>query len=113
MKKDLIFVEHILESIENIENFVKWVSKENFEENKEKQSALIRQIEIIGEAAKNISPRTKKEGEGIGWREIIDTRDKMIHNYFGVDLDIVWDIVKIDIPKLKNQMISLRKKVND
>jgi len=103
-KDFLIFIKHILESIENIELFMKNVEKSKFLKDKEKQSAVVRQIEIIGEAVKNLPPSFTKKYPDVSWKEIVGTRDKMIHHYFGVDLEVVWDIVKEDLPSLKSQI---------
>ena len=102
MKKDVkIFLNHILESIENIETFSKDITKNEFMNNRFNQNAIIRELEIIGEASRNIPDNFRKKHSDIIWKDIIGTRDKLIHNYFGVDLEIVWDIIKNDIPKLK------------
>ena len=108
MKDDLIFIEHILESITAIENFSKGLKKEDLHSNRLKKSALVREIEIIGEASKNVSENIKKKYNKIPWREISGTRDKMIHHYFGVDLNIVWDIIKVNIPELKKQIQKIK-----
>ena len=105
MKKDpLIFIEHITESIENIELYSKDVSKDNFLKDKKIQDAVVRRLEVIGEAVKNLPKDFIKKYPDIFWKEIIGTRDKIIHHYFGVDLDIMWVIIKKDIPKLKNKI---------
>ena len=109
-KNDLVFIEHILESIKAIENFSKNLSKAELASNRLKQSAIIREIEIIGEAVKNISESLKKEYQEIKWRDIAGTRDKMIHHYFGVDLDIVWNIIHQDLLLLKKQIINIKNK---
>jgi len=109
-KESLIFIEHILENIEDIETFSKGLSRENLETNILKQKAIIRSIEIIGEAVRNLSDSFKKKYPEIPWREIVGTRDKMIHNYFGVDLDIVWGIIKGDIFELKKQIKEILEK---
>ena len=69
-----------------------------------------RNIEIIGEAVKSISDNIKRRYPEIEWREIAKTRDKLIHSYFGVDLDVVWDIVTIDIPRLRQQIEEIIEK---
>lgn len=107
-KDDSIFVEHILESIEAVEKFSKGMTRSELVKNRLKQSAIIREIEVIGEAVKNISKSIKEKYKNISWREISGTRDKMIHHYFGIDLEIVWEIVKIGLPELKKQMIKIR-----
>ncbi|MBU0907098.1 MAG: DUF86 domain-containing protein [Nanoarchaeota archaeon] len=108
-RESLIFVEHILESIKDIENFIKGVSRESFMKNKEKQSAVVRQIEIIGEASKNLPENFKEKYPEISWKEIIGSRDKIIHHYFGVDLGIVWEIVTINLLTLKKQIKDILK----
>jgi uncharacterized protein with HEPN domain len=108
-KESIIFIEHIIECIENIELFTKGVSKEDFLKNKEKQSAIIRQIEIIGEAVKNISESFKSNYSNILWKDIAGMRDKLMHHYFGIDLEIVWKTIKEDIPLLKSQILNIKR----
>ena len=108
-KDDSAFIEHILESICAIETFSRDLSKEELISNRLKQSAIVREIEIIGEAVKNISENLKEKYLEVRWKDIVGTRDKMIHHYFGVDLDIVWEIIKRDLPILKKQMERVRK----
>ena len=67
-------------------------------------------MEIIGEAAKQISDSLKKKYTSIPWKEIMGMRDKLIHHYFGVDLDLVWDTIKKDLPKLEKDLIKILKK---
>ena len=105
MKKEpLIFIKHILESIENIEDFMKGVSRNHFLRNKEKQNAVIREIEIIGEAAKNIPAGFRRKNADIPWKDISGMRDKLIHHYFGVNLETVWKAIKEDLPDLKEKI---------
>jgi len=110
-KESCIFIEHILESIKDIESFTKETSKGAFFKNKEKQNAVVRSLEVIGEAVKNIPNNLKEKYSYVHWREIAGTRDKIIHHYFGVDLNIVWDIVKINIPDLKIKISKIKKDV--
>ncbi len=108
MEKDnSVFIKHILDSINAIEDFSKDISKDKLESSRLIQSAVVREIQIIGEAVKNISTSFKQEHSEIPWKEIMGTRDKMIHHYFGVDLDILWNIIKKDLPLLKKQLINL------
>lgn len=67
------------------------------------QDAVIRQIEIIGEASKQISPELKKKHSDVPWKDISGMRDKLIHSYLGVDVESVWATVEKDLPKLKQQ----------
>jgi len=108
-KGDLIFIEHMLESINAIEDFSKGLTKDKLISSRLRQSAIVREIEIIGEAAKNISNSLKKKYKEIAWRDIAGTRDKMIHHYFGVDLDIVFGIIKNDLSALKKQILKIKK----
>jgi uncharacterized protein with HEPN domain len=72
--------------------------------NKEKQNALIRSIEIIGEATKNLSSDFRKKHPSVPWKKIAGMRDRLTHHYFGVDFTRVWNVVKDDLPKLKKQI---------
>ncbi len=110
-KDDLAFIEHILDSINAIKEFSKNISKEELISNRLKQSAIVREIEIIGEAVKNMSESLKNKHPEIEWKEIVGTRDKMIHHYFGVDLNIVWDIIKINLPDLKDKILNIKKEL--
>ena len=111
MKKEhLIFIEHILESIKDIESYSQSISKNKFFGDKKSQDAIVRRIEIIGEAVKNLPIEFTNKYPFIPWSEIARTRDKMIHHYFGVDLDAVWDIVKEDLPELKKDIKEILEK---
>lgn len=78
-----------------------------------KQRAFIRSLEIIGEASKNISAGLKKNHPEIEWRLIAGMRDKLIHHYFGVKLEIVWDVLTNEIPPLKDKMERLFREVEE
>lgn len=107
-KDDIVFIEHILESIYAIKDFSNNLSREELDSNRLKRSAIVREIEIIGEAAKNISDTLKENHKEVEWKDIAGARDKMIHHYFGVDLNIVWRIIKEDLPVLKKQIINIK-----
>lgn len=112
MKKgDLVFIEHILDSIRAIEDFSKNITPEELISNRMKRSAIVREIEIIGEAVKNISESTKNNYKEVKWKDIASARDKMIHHYFGIDLNIIWEIIKKDLPLLKEQIEKIRKEI--
>ncbi len=112
MNKDpLVFISHIIDSIKDIEHFMKNVSKELFFKNKEKRSAVIRQIEVIGEAVKNLPSDFKDRNPNIPWKDIVGMRDKLMHHYFGVDLETIWKTVNRDIPVLKKQVQDIMKEL--
>ena len=113
MKKNLkIFLTHILDSINLIEEYIKGKSKLDFLKSKQLQDSVIRRIEIIGEAIKNIPNDIKKNYSQIPWKEITGMRDILIHQYFGVDLDLTWQVIDKDLPRLKRQILDIRKKMD-
>lgn len=103
-KDDSVYIRHILDAISRIERYVSGVEEKEFQNNEMMQDAIIRQIEIIGEASKKLSSDTKDAYKDIEWKDIAGMRDKLIHDYFGVDLQSVWDTATIDIPKLKQSL---------
>lgn len=114
MKKEaLVFIGHIVESIANIEAFMAGVTESEFRTNKEKQSAIVRQIEIIGEAVKNLPSSLRNAYPLVPWKDIAGMRDKLMHHYFSVDLEVVLKVVKKDIPILKQNMIRVKKDLEE
>lgn len=108
MKKDPeVFIRHIQVSIEYIEKHTKRFTKARFGRDVKTQDAVIRRIQIIGEAVKNLPKSYKTKHSAIPWREIAGMRDRLIHGYFGVNLDTVWKTIKQDIPRLKKQISPL------
>ena len=105
IKNDQVYLDHILEAISKIENFLSGISKSDFDKNPLVQDAVIRNFEIIGEATKKISKQFTQSHPEIPWQEMAGMRDKLIHDYLDVDLDVVWRTVEIDLPLLK-ELIS-------
>jgi uncharacterized protein with HEPN domain len=92
---------HILESIEEIEKYTAGSNLEVFLQNSMMKFASVKQIEIIGEAANYISEETKNKFSDIQWRQITGLRHVLVHEYFGVDSKLIWQIITDDIPELK------------
>ncbi len=113
MRRDRAYLKHILEAITNIEKFVEGLTKEGFFENVEKQYAVLRGLEIIGEATKNLSKDLKVKYREIPWRDIAGMRDKLIHEYFGVDLELVWVTIEDKLPEFKKQILKILKEIED
>jgi uncharacterized protein with HEPN domain len=111
VKKDnSAYLRHIQDAISRIENYIQGIGYKEFMDNHLIQDGVIRQIQIIGEATKRLSDEIKEEHPGIPWKDIMGMRDKLIHDYFGVDLDAVWDTAKQDIPALKSKLIGIIEK---
>jgi len=99
-------LEDILEAINRIELFTKGMGQEELLDDLKTQDAVLRNLEIIGEAVKNISIDIKDDNPQVEWRKIGGMRDKIIHMYFGVNWDIVWDVVENKLPKLEKDVHS-------
>ena len=105
MSKDpFVYVAHVQESIDMLQQYFDGVTKAAFMKNKQLEDAAVRRIEIIGEAVKQLPSAFRNARPSIRWSNIARMRDKLIHRYFGVSLDAVWDVVKHDLPILKKQL---------
>ena len=94
MKDDLVYIDHILTSISKIRSYTQNMSLTDFANNEMAQDAVIRNVEIVGEATRKISMEMKSRYHEIPWKEMSGMRDKLIHDYFGINIDIVWDVAK-------------------
>ena len=101
MKDQRLYLGHILESITAIENYTVGCNKQEFLQQPEKQDAVIRRLEVIGEAARHLSDGLFKATAQIEWRAVKAMRNFLIHEYFRVDLNLVWKVVKKDLPQMK------------
>ncbi len=104
IKEDKVYLKHIMNEIIKIEKSAKNISQEDFKKDDNIQDATIRRIEIIGEATKNVSIKLKNAHPEIEWKKIAGTRDVLIHAYFSVDIELTWNIVKIQLPDLKEKI---------
>lgn len=105
MNKDTtVYIHHILLSIDRILEFTDGKSWEDFSKSYLLQDAVIRNLEIIGEASKKVSEAFKKDHPEIAWKKMAGMRDRLIHDYMGVDIAAVWAVVVEILPNLRNQL---------
>lgn len=107
MKDEKVYVEQMLDSITKIEIFTRDMNQEVFLSDIKTQSAVIMQLSIIGELVKKLSGETKQKVD-LPWKEITGFRDRAIHDYFGMDLVVIWNTVITDVPVLKTELIKLK-----
>ena len=105
----LDYLSDILEAISDLNYFVAGMNFETFSSDKKTVNAVIRSLEVIGEAVKKLPISVRDEYPDIPWAEIAGMRDKLIHEYFGVDIEIVWETVKGDLSGLKDAVMTLLK----
>jgi uncharacterized protein with HEPN domain len=108
------YLEHIAEAIERATSYLQPLKDlAALQQNRQVQDAVVRNIEIIGEAASNIQkmdPRFAADHPELPWIEMRGMRNKVIHNYFDVDWEVIWNTIKVDLPRLKNQIDVLLKR---
>jgi len=109
MKSDTVYLEQILESIGKIRQFVKGMDRDAFLKDQKTQSAVIMQLALIGELAKKVSAPTK-EAVKIPWKEIAGFRDRAIHDYYQIDLQVAWDTITLDLEPLAKAVEEYLKK---
>jgi uncharacterized protein with HEPN domain len=103
MKNDLVYLQHMLDAIQKIESYAA-VGFDTFMSASHWQDAIIRQLEILGEATKRLSPELRSQHDNVPWRRIAGLRDVLIHDYMGVDLVAVWEVTQQHLPPLKEQL---------
>jgi uncharacterized protein with HEPN domain len=114
MKREYsLFVKDILEAMEKIEEFVGSMDFDEFVGDDKTASAVVRKLEIIGEASKNIPKPIQQKYEKLPWKEMARMRDKISHAYFGVDYEIVWKVIKEKLPEIKPSIRKILKETQE
>jgi len=106
VSRDALYLRHILDAIQKIERYAE-IGHDEFLAESLRHDAVIRQIEIIGEAAKRLSPQVTGRSPDVPWRQVAGMRDVLIHNYMGVDLESVWNVLQHDLPLLRKTVEEL------
>ncbi len=110
MKRNEVFVRHILDEINFIVKKSKELKYDDLIRDETLKRAFLRSLEVIGEATKNISIDFRRDHPHIKWKELAGLRDKLIHEYFGVKWEIVWDVIENLVPNLKEQIETILKR---
>lgn len=114
MKRDCrLYLDDILESIDKIEKYTEGLTIEQFSSDDKTIDAVIRNFAIIGEAAKHIPQSVRKKHPGIPWKEMTGMRDKLIHEYFGVRFDVVWDTIRKRLHEVRPQIEAVLNQLNE
>lgn len=103
-REDTVILQDIVEAIERVETYTKGMSYQQFISDRKTQDAVVRNLEIVGEATKNLTEKTKQQNPDVSWKSMAGMRDKLIHDYFGVNYDVVWTIINEDLEELSSSL---------
>lgn len=106
-KQPKVFIQHMLDSIMLIEKYLQGKTKDDFLSSEQLQDAVIRRLEIIGEAVKNLPEEIFKKHPALPWKQVAGMRDILIHQYFGIDLELTWEVIQVEVPALKSKLETL------
>ena len=106
MKDDRVYLQHVRDALNDITGYA-GAGRDAFFAERMRQDATLRKLEVIGQAVKNLSDATKSRQPEIPWKQIAGMRDKVIHDYFGVNLEIVWAVIEKELPKLERAIHAL------
>lgn len=105
------YLQDILQAIDKAEKFISGIDFDEFQEDEKTQFAVIRALEIVGEASNKIPKLLQEEHSYIPWKEMSGMRNKLIHDYMGVNEEVVWKTIKEDLPKLKRSILQMQKEI--
>lgn len=110
-RDDNLFIKDILDCIQKIEEFTANMKLGEFAKDDKTNSAVVRKLEVIGEAVKNLPAEMRRKYKEVPWSDMAKMRDKIIHFYFGIDYEIVWKVIKKRLPQIKSMMIKILKEI--
>lgn len=105
---DVVLIGHMLEAVDRIGTYVDGVGEGDFWGDREKQDAVLRQLQVLGEAARKVSGSLRESHPEVPWHQISGMRNKVVHEYFVVDLEVVWETALVDIPALRPALRRIR-----
>lgn len=103
-RKHLLFIKDMLDAIDKIQDFVRGMDFSGFVSDDKTMSAVLRKIEIIGEAAKNVPATVRERHAAVPWGRLAKMRDRLIHGYFAIDEEIIWKVVSEELPELRHEI---------